>query len=199
MDRKLTRRDSLKGVTAVVVGGATAATAVENSTHGHMKMGIMDGMDITNDSFPRIDPNRKYSPPPLLMGKQMGRVHTLSQPPLGYRMDGNVKVFNLIAKPVKVTITKGTKDAHDSMGKFRPMPTWPKEMIAWGYNRVCPGPTIEATEGDRIRIIYKNGLPEPSSIHWHGIEVALNRRYIEALLQLRNANTRLHLVLWGGG
>jgi hypothetical protein len=31
MDRKLTRRDLLKGVTAAVVGGATAATAAEKS------------------------------------------------------------------------------------------------------------------------------------------------------------------------
>jgi FtsP/CotA-like multicopper oxidase with cupredoxin domain len=44
-------------------------------------------------------------------------------------------------------------------------------MLAWGFNGVCPGPTLEATEGDRVRIIYRNELPEPSSIHWHGFEL----------------------------
>ncbi|MCI0453982.1 MAG: multicopper oxidase domain-containing protein [Candidatus Dadabacteria bacterium] len=175
MERKLSRRNLLKNVTAAVVSGATVATAGEKSTHEHMKMGAMDQMDITKDSFPRIDPNRKYSPPPPLMGKQMGRVHTLSHPPLGYEMEGNVKVFHLIAQPVKVTITKGTKDHHPSTRKFQPMPTWPKEMIAWGYNGVCPGPTLEATEGDRVRIVFKNELPEPSSIHWHGMELPFSQ------------------------
>src|SRR5262249_36973393 len=39
----------------------------------------------------------------------------------------------------------------------------------WGYNGQTPGPTIEAVEGDRIRILVENRLPEPTSIHWHGV------------------------------
>jgi hypothetical protein len=39
----------------------------------------------------------------------------------------------------------------------------------WGYNGTSPGPTIEAVEGDRIRIFVTNKLPEPTSIHWHGM------------------------------
>ena len=34
-----------------------------------------------------------------------------------------------------------------------------------------PGPTIQANEGDRIRIIFDNHLPEPTGIHWHGLEL----------------------------
>ena len=39
----------------------------------------------------------------------------------------------------------------------------------WGFNGSSPGPTIEAVEGDRIRIFVTNRLPEPTAIHWHGI------------------------------
>jgi FtsP/CotA-like multicopper oxidase with cupredoxin domain len=39
----------------------------------------------------------------------------------------------------------------------------------WGYNGSTPGPTIEAVEGDRVRIYITNNLPEATSVHWHGI------------------------------
>jgi manganese oxidase len=40
----------------------------------------------------------------------------------------------------------------------------------WGYNGQTPGPTIEAVEGDRVRIYVTNRLPgAPTTIHWHGI------------------------------
>ena len=34
-----------------------------------------------------------------------------------------------------------------------------------------PGPTIEVNEGDRVRIIVHNELPEATTVHWHGIDV----------------------------
>ena len=39
----------------------------------------------------------------------------------------------------------------------------------WGYNGSSPGPTIEAVEGDRVRIFVTNKLPEHTTVHWHGI------------------------------
>ncbi|MBX3246721.1 MAG: copper oxidase [Myxococcales bacterium] len=39
----------------------------------------------------------------------------------------------------------------------------------WGYNGHAPGPTIEAVEGDRIRVYVTNRLPEPTTVHWHGV------------------------------
>ncbi len=65
-------------------------------------------------------------------------------------MDGGVKVFHLIAGPVKREFTPGFI------------------VDAWGYNGVTPGPTIEAFEGDHVRILVENRLPEPTSVHWHG-------------------------------
>ena len=40
---------------------------------------------------------------------------------------------------------------------------------AWGFGAQVPGPTIEAVEGDRVRIFVTNRLPEHTTIHWHGM------------------------------
>ena len=70
---------------------------------------------------------------------------------LPWKMVGGVKEFHLIAEPVKREFAPG--------------------MIVncWGYNGQTPGPTIEAVEGDRVRILVTNHLPEATSIHWHGV------------------------------
>jgi FtsP/CotA-like multicopper oxidase with cupredoxin domain len=39
---------------------------------------------------------------------------------------------------------------------------------AWTYNGQVPGPTIRATEGDRIRVTFRNLGSHPHSIHFHG-------------------------------
>lgn len=39
---------------------------------------------------------------------------------------------------------------------------------AWTYNGQVPGPTIRATEGDRIRVNFLNQSPHPHTIHFHG-------------------------------
>jgi hypothetical protein len=41
----------------------------------------------------------------------------------------------------------------------------------WGYNDSMPGPTIEAIEGDRVRISLYNMLPESTIVHFHGLEL----------------------------
>ena len=70
---------------------------------------------------------------------------------LSYRMNEGVKEFHLIAEEIEHEFAPGTK------------------IKAWGYNGSTPGPTIEAVEGDRVRIYVTNKLPEHTSIHWHGI------------------------------
>jgi len=72
---------------------------------------------------------------------------------LPFRMDGNVKEFHLIAEPVKQEIVPG------------------RVVDLWGYNGSAPGPTIQVTKGDRVRIIVDNHLPEATSMHWHGFEI----------------------------
>jgi len=72
---------------------------------------------------------------------------------LPYRMDGNTKEFHLVAEPVKQEIVPG------------------RVVDLWGYNGTAPGPTIQVNQGDRVRIIVDNHLPEATSMHWHGFEV----------------------------
>jgi len=78
-------------------------------------------------------------------------------PEAPYEMDGDVKVFHLVAEPVKK--------------KIAPF----KIIDAWGYNGSCPGPTIQVRQGDRVRTIIENRLPESTSMHWHGLEVPIQQ------------------------
>jgi manganese oxidase len=43
---------------------------------------------------------------------------------------------------------------------------------AWTYNGRVPGPTLRATEGDRLRIVFRNEGSHPHSMHFHGIHSA---------------------------
>ncbi len=42
---------------------------------------------------------------------------------------------------------------------------------AWGFNGRIPGPTIEARVGDVLEVRLTNRLPEPTTIHWHGLQI----------------------------
>lgn len=75
---------------------------------------------------------------------------------LPFKMDGDVKVFDLTAKPV--------------LWKINPDTT----VTAWTYNGTVPGPLFRLTEGDKVRVVFKNELPKPTSIHWHGLPVPSN-------------------------
>ncbi|MDQ4064651.1 MAG: multicopper oxidase domain-containing protein [Actinomycetota bacterium] len=57
----------------------------------------------------------------------------------------------------------GTKEIEVAPGVFFP---------AWTYNNRVPGPTIRATEGDRIRITFINATEHPHTIHFHGFHSA---------------------------
>jgi FtsP/CotA-like multicopper oxidase with cupredoxin domain len=41
----------------------------------------------------------------------------------------------------------------------------------YAYNGQVPGPTLQLREGDRVVVHFRNALPEPSTIHWHGIHL----------------------------
>jgi manganese oxidase len=46
------------------------------------------------------------------------------------------------------------------------------KFAAWTYNQRCPGPTLRAREGERLRIRFVNGSEHPHTIHFHGIHPA---------------------------
>ena len=41
----------------------------------------------------------------------------------------------------------------------------------WGYNGMTPGPELRLIRGEEFRVRFRNELPEPTSIHWHGIRI----------------------------
>jgi FtsP/CotA-like multicopper oxidase with cupredoxin domain len=43
---------------------------------------------------------------------------------------------------------------------------------AWAYNGQVPGPTLRATEGDRLRVVFRNQDTHPHTIHFHGFHPA---------------------------
>lgn len=100
------------------------------------------------------DPKRVLSPSTIITprkGKNYNPVVTLNGWTLPYEMKEGVKEFHIIAEPV--------------VREFAPSMV----VNCWGYNGTSPGPTIEAVEGDRVRIIVTNKLPEHTTIHWHGL------------------------------
>ena len=92
-------------------------------------------------------------------------VHTPDLGKLPYKMVDGVKEFNLVAEVV-----------HTHLVPERP-------MTAWGYNGSVPGPMIEVQEGDRVRIIFDNHLPEPTTPHWHGLEIPINMDGVPGVTQ----------------
>ncbi len=70
---------------------------------------------------------------------------------LPFEKKGGWKIFHLIAEPVTHEIAPGLT------------------IEAWGYNGTTPGPLIECVEGDKLRIYVTNKLPEPTTVHWHGV------------------------------
>jgi FtsP/CotA-like multicopper oxidase with cupredoxin domain len=45
------------------------------------------------------------------------------------------------------------------------------EFKAWTYNGLPVGPELRVTEGDILRVVVTNNLPDPTTIHWHGVPV----------------------------
>jgi FtsP/CotA-like multicopper oxidase with cupredoxin domain len=45
-------------------------------------------------------------------------------------------------------------------------------FVSWNLNGRVPGPTLRATEGDRVRIIFHNQDGHSHSIHFHGTHPA---------------------------
>ena len=46
-----------------------------------------------------------------------------------------------------------------------------RTVRTWAFNGTVPGPTINAATGDVIRATVINQLPDPLTVHWHGITI----------------------------
>lgn len=92
---------------------------------------------------------------------------------LPFEWDGRVKVFKLWAEPVTVEFPD-MSNPH-GIGK--------RPINCWGYNGSMIGPTFEVVEGDTVRILFKNNLPDPTTVHWHGLHIPLAMDGVPVLSQ----------------
>lgn len=146
------RRSFLRGST--LVGAGLLAGAQADAQHEHHEAQPAEKKAAASPS-PKPKPQASIQ---TTAGVPVP-VHTPDLPKLPFEMDNGVKVFQLIAEPVKRELLPASS--------FGPA----KLIDAWGYNGSTPGPTIEINEGDRVRILFHNKLPEPTTPHWHGLEV----------------------------
>ena len=84
-----------------------------------------------------------YVAPPNARGDQV----------LQPRNENGVKVFDIEASVIRWNILPDVA------------------VEAYAYNRQVPGPRLQLTEGDQVRINFHNALPESTTVHWHGLIV----------------------------
>jgi manganese oxidase len=156
------RRSFLKGAMGLLVGSlGLKAFAEPSSPPPQPGSPEMPGMDMHEEHRkpPSGDLREKAAAGGFLP------VQTPDVPKLPYELEDGVKVFHLVAEPMKREF----------------LPGWVFEV--WGYSGSMPGPTIEVMQGDRVRIVFENRLPEPSTVHWHGLEVPIAMDGVPAISQ----------------
>jgi manganese oxidase len=139
MDRRTFLR--FGSLAAGVALGARATRAQQDEAQRH-------GVAVTpspRPHFERPPPRRVVAP-----GGQIA-VHTPNGSTLPWRVVDGVKVGHLVAGVIPHEFSPGLS------------------VTAWGYNGSTPGPTLEAIEGDRVRLYVTNRLPEATTVHWHGV------------------------------
>jgi len=153
MDR--TRRSFLHRAALFSAGLLTArgvAAGQQDQHSGHEQMTMPPGMPMDHSNM-------------NMAGTASLPVVTPDVPDLPFELDNGVKVFHLVAEPVKREIFPG------------------RVIDLWGYNGTAPGPTIQVNQGDRVRIIVDNHLPEATSVHWHGFEIPIEMDGVPGISQ----------------
>jgi FtsP/CotA-like multicopper oxidase with cupredoxin domain len=158
------RRDFLKRSTLAAAGLLAAGTAAAAGQEGKVESQPENDVKDEYDGFSRLKPSRGNNPDsPYYLGKQVPGYRprsagpapfvALDLEPLPFQMQNGAKEFHLVCQPVKREFLPGYK------------------MNVYGFNGSMPGPTIEVTQGDRVRIVVTNELTEDTVIHWHGFEL----------------------------
>ena len=136
------RRSFLRGV-ASIAGAASAQTAYAQHVHPAPQPQQEVGQ-----------PTQAATPvPPYQFGQGIVPVVSPDVPNMPWRLENGVKVFDIRVEHVRTEFIPG------------------RVVDGWGFNGSIPGPTIQVTEGDRVRLNVENRLPEPFSMHWHGLEI----------------------------
>ncbi|MEO8184094.1 MAG: copper oxidase [Deltaproteobacteria bacterium] len=89
--------------------------------------------------------------PPAREGRDYQPTVTPGGATLPWKVVNGVKVYHLTAEEVQHEFAPGL------------------QATCWGYNGRVHGPTLEAVEGDRVRVYVTNKLEAPTTVHWHGV------------------------------
>ncbi len=89
--------------------------------------------------------------PPGMPGRDYQPTLTPGGSTLPWRVVDGAKVYHLVAEEVDHEFAPGLR------------------ALCWGYNGSVHGPTLEAVEGDRVRVYVTNRLKAPTTVHWHGV------------------------------
>lgn len=101
--------------------------------------------------LPAARGRRGPDPRPVVAPGGQRAVITPNGSTLPWTVRGGLKIGHLVAEEIDHELSPGMR------------------ALVWGYNGGTPGPTIEAVEGDRVRLYVTNRLPEPTTVHWHGL------------------------------
>ena len=156
----------MKGTFEVVpsVGGASATEAPTGAAAGGAAAGgaaaggaAAGGAGAGTDAYAGVDDAHRTVVQQFLQGLP-AKTAGLGGTPLKPTIENGIPVYDLTAKVVQWEVSPGRK------------------IEAWTYNGTVPGPEIRITQGQRVRVRIKNDLPESTSIHWHGLEMADNKQ-----------------------
>lgn len=95
-----------------------------------------------------------------------------------YEVVDGVKVFKLRAAPVSWEVAPG------------------KVRQAFAFNGIVPGPVIRVNEGDAVRIVVENRLPESTAVHWHGMDLPNDQDGVPGLTQPEIEPGESHTYEW---
>lgn len=107
----------------------------------------------TPDSMTADNPEADHMMEPISASNVPLATETEGVQPLTFGEENGVKVFELTTKAVQWPILDGIT------------------IIAFTYNGTVPGSMMRVTEGDQVRIVVKNELPDATTVHWHAVEV----------------------------
>jgi FtsP/CotA-like multicopper oxidase with cupredoxin domain len=138
-------------VLALALGVAIPASQVNLGLSGHDVGGLVmpPGMLMTRETSADAMRDMAAVDPHAVVGD--APVAARGDQPLPPRPGAGAKVFDLT---IAVTGWHILPD---------------RRVDAYTVNGQVPGPRLRVTEGDRVRVNVRNDLPEPTSIHWHGL------------------------------
>lgn len=159
--RRMPRRSLLKHGAALTLAaplGMPALRAVaQDAGHAGMDMSTPVGSPTpAGQDMPGMDMEEAGAG-----GHDMGPVDAGDAPAMSPDAQGN--------QPLEPTTVDGVKEFQLTAGVIRWNILPDVQVSAYAYNQQVPGPLIRVTAGDEVRFNVTNQLPEPTSVHWHGL------------------------------